>query len=183
MSRRAEIAMSPEELRAFFDQELTLTCATIGPNGRPHLMPLWFIRQGDVLASWTYGASQKVKNLERLPQATVQVEAGKKYEELRGAMLDCDVEIVRDREAILDGRRGAGLPLRPSPAGHVPRAGPSGRREERGQARGPALPPHAHRLLGSPQAWRHLLTRRRAGHSPDHALLARTTRSTSQSRI
>jgi len=102
MSRRAEIAMSPEELRAFFDQELTLTCATIGPNGRPHLMPLWFIRQGDVLASWTYGASQKVKNLERLPQATVQVEAGKKYAELRGAMLDCDVEIVRDREAILE---------------------------------------------------------------------------------
>jgi PPOX class probable F420-dependent enzyme len=102
MSRRAEIAMSPEELRAFLDQELTLTCATIGPNGRPHLMPLWFIRQGDVLASWTYGASQKVKNLERLPQATVQVEAGTKYQELRGAMLDCDVEIVRDREAILD---------------------------------------------------------------------------------
>ncbi len=102
MSRRAEIVMSPEELRAFFDQELTLTCATIGPNGRPHLMPLWFIRQGDVLASWTYGASQKVRNLERLPQATVQVEAGKKYAELRGAMLDCDVEIVRDREAILD---------------------------------------------------------------------------------
>ena len=94
--------MSPEELRAFLDQELTLTCATIGPNGRPHLMPLWFIRQGDVLASWTYGASQKVKNLERLPQATVQVEAGKKYAELRGAMLDCDVEIVRDRAAILE---------------------------------------------------------------------------------
>jgi len=102
MSRRAEITMSPEELRAFLDEELTLTCATIGPNGRPHLMPLWFVRQGDVLASWTYGASQKVKNLERLPQATVQVEAGKKYAELRGVMFDCDVAIVRDREAILD---------------------------------------------------------------------------------
>ena len=102
MSRRAEIAMSPEELRAFLDQELTLTCATIGPNGRPHLMPLWYVRQDDVIACWTYGASQKVKNLERLLQATVQVEAGKKYAELRGAMLDCDVEIVRDREALLD---------------------------------------------------------------------------------
>lgn len=102
MSRRAEIAMSPEELRTFLDQELTLTCATIGPNGRSHLMPLWYIRQGDVIACWTYGASQKVKNLEQLAQATVQVEAGTKYEELRGTMLDCDVEIVRDREGILD---------------------------------------------------------------------------------
>ena len=120
MSRRAEIAMSPEELRAFLDQELTLTCATIGPNGRPHLMPLWFIRQGDVLASWTYGASQKVKNLERLLQATVQVEAGKKYKELRGAMLDCDVEIIRDREVILD--IGVALAYR---YGHAPAGTPA----------------------------------------------------------
>jgi len=102
MSRRAQIVMSPEELRAFLDEELTLTCASIGPNGRPHLMPLWYVREGDVIACWTYGASQKVKNLERLPQATLQVEAGTKYEELRGAMFECDVEIVRDREAVLD---------------------------------------------------------------------------------
>jgi hypothetical protein len=115
MSRRAQITMSPEELRTFLDEELTLTCATIGPNGRPHLMPLWFIRQGDVLACWTYGASQKVKNRERVPQATVQVEAGKKYEELRGAMFDCEVEIIRDREALLD--IGVALAHR---YGHVP---------------------------------------------------------------
>ena len=102
MSRRAQIVMSPEELRAFLDQEMTLTCATIGPSGRPHLMPLWYVREGDVIACWTYGASQKVKNLERLPQATLQVEAGTKYEELRGVMFECDVEIVRDREAVLD---------------------------------------------------------------------------------
>lgn len=44
MSRRAKIAMSPEELRAFLDQELMLAYATIGPNGRPRPMPLWYIR-------------------------------------------------------------------------------------------------------------------------------------------
>ncbi len=102
MSRRAEIAMSPGELRAFLDEELTVTCATMGPNGRPHLMPLWYVREGDSLLCWTYGKSQKVKNLERLPQATLQVEAGRAYNELRGAMLECDVEIVRDRERLLD---------------------------------------------------------------------------------
>jgi PPOX class probable F420-dependent enzyme len=119
MSRRAEITMSPEERRRFLDEELTLTCATMGPGGRPHLMPLWFVRQGDKLAGWTYGTSQKVKNLERLPQATVQVEAGTKYEELRGVMLECDVEIVRDREAVLD--IGVALAHR---YGHVPQGTP-----------------------------------------------------------
>lgn len=102
MSRRAEITMSPAELRAFLDEELTLTCASIGPGGRPHLMPLWYVRDGDEIACWTYGRSQKVKNLERLPQATVLVEAGVRYEELRGVMFECDVEIVQDRERILD---------------------------------------------------------------------------------
>ena len=99
--------MSPEELRTFLDQELTLTCATIGPNGRPHLMPLWYVRDGLTLVAWTYGASQKVKNLEREPRATVQVEAGRdRYGELRGAMLECDVAIERDPERILaDGLR------------------------------------------------------------------------------
>jgi PPOX class probable F420-dependent enzyme len=119
MSRRAQIVMSPEELRAFLDQEFTLTCATIGPGGRPHLMPLWYIREGDVIACWTYGVSQKVKNLERLPQATLQVEAGTKYEELRGVMFECDVEIVRDREAVLD--IGVALAHR---YGHVPAGAP-----------------------------------------------------------
>jgi PPOX class probable F420-dependent enzyme len=119
MSRRDQIVMSPEELRVFLDQEFTLTCATIGPSGRPHLMPLWYVREGDVIACWTYGASQKVKNLERLPQATLQVEAGTKYEELRGVMFECDVEIVRDREAVLD--IGVALAHR---YGHVPAGAP-----------------------------------------------------------
>lgn len=100
-SRRPEIAMSPEELRAFLDETRVITVATIGPNGRPHLMPLWFVRDGDALLTWTYARSQKVRNLERLPQATVQVEGGHAYHELRGAMLECDVEIVRDTPRVL----------------------------------------------------------------------------------
>jgi hypothetical protein len=37
-----------------------------------------------------------VKNLERDPRATLQIEAGDQYQELRGAMLECGVEIIRD---------------------------------------------------------------------------------------
>ena len=83
MSRRAEIAMSPAELQAFLDEERTLTCASIGPDGRPHLMPLWYVREGDVIACWTYGSSQKVKNLERLPQATLRSEERRVGKECR----------------------------------------------------------------------------------------------------
>jgi len=96
-SRRSAISMSEAELARFLDEERVLTCATLGPNGRPHLMPLWYVREGLTLLAWTYGKSQKIRNLERDPRATVQLEAGRDvYGELRGAMLECDVAIERD---------------------------------------------------------------------------------------
>ena len=75
-SRRDQITMSDAELREFLAGMKVVTCATIGPNGRPHLMPLWFAHEGTTLRGWTYAKSQKAKNLERDPHATLQVEAG-----------------------------------------------------------------------------------------------------------
>lgn len=100
MPRRSEITMSDAELEAFLAEERVVTCASIGPNGRPHLMPLWYLVEGKTISSWTFTKSQKVKNLERLPQATLQAEAGEAYLELRGAMLECDVELIRDLAAV-----------------------------------------------------------------------------------
>jgi PPOX class probable F420-dependent enzyme len=89
--------MSEPELHRFLDEERVLTCATIGPGGRPHLMPLWYVRDGTTLLAWTYGKSQKVRNLERDARATIQLEAGRDvYGELRGVMLECDVAIERN---------------------------------------------------------------------------------------
>ncbi len=101
MSRRTQIEMSEEEVAAFLARERVLTCATRGPRGWPHLMPLWYVpRSGPQLWSWTYAKSQKVRNLERDPRATVQVEAGELYHELRGAMLECEVVLHRDLHSV-----------------------------------------------------------------------------------
>jgi PPOX class probable F420-dependent enzyme len=95
-SRRDQIQMSDDELRAFLAEKKVVTCATIGPNGRPHLMPLWYAVDDVTLRGWTYAKSQKAKNLERDPHATLQVEDGELYHELRGVMMECDVAIERD---------------------------------------------------------------------------------------
>lgn len=100
MSRRNQIEMSPEEVAAFLDEERVVTCATHGPRGWPHLMPLWFlVRDGEIWA-WTYGKSQKVCNLERDARATLQVEAGEEYHLLRGVMLECDVVVHRETPVV-----------------------------------------------------------------------------------
>jgi PPOX class probable F420-dependent enzyme len=94
--------MTDEELNGFLDEQMIMSCATIGPNGRPHLIALWYVPDGTALTGWTYAKSQKAKNLERDPRATVQVEDGVQYHELRGAMLECDVELERDTERVAD---------------------------------------------------------------------------------
>ncbi|HEX8074897.1 MAG TPA: pyridoxamine 5'-phosphate oxidase family protein [Thermoleophilaceae bacterium] len=99
-SRRDQIRMSDDELHAFLDEQMIVSCATIGPSGRPHLVPLWYSPDGVELSGWTYAKSQKTKNLERDPRATLQVEDGVQYQELRGAMLECDVEIEREPELV-----------------------------------------------------------------------------------
>jgi PPOX class probable F420-dependent enzyme len=99
-SRRAAIAMTPEEVAAFLAEQRTLVCATIGRDGWPHLMPLWYlVRDGECWA-WTYAKSQKVRNLERDPRCTLQVEAGERYDELRGVMLRCTCRLHRDLDTV-----------------------------------------------------------------------------------
>ena len=99
MSRRDQIRMSDDEVRAFLAEQKVMTVGTIGPNGRPHLTALWYVPDGIGMTGWTYAKSQKAKNLERDPRATVHVESGVQYHELRGVMMECDVTLDRDAKA------------------------------------------------------------------------------------
>jgi hypothetical protein len=102
MSRRDQIVMASEEVSAFLDEERVVTCASHGPHGWPHLMPLWYlVRDGDIWA-WSYAKSQKVRNLERDARATLSVEAGDQYHELRGVMIEAETVIHRNTELTVD---------------------------------------------------------------------------------
>ena len=102
MSRRGAIAMSGDEAASFLADQTTLTCATIGRDGWPHLMPLWYVIQpsSGELWAWTYAKSQKAVNLRRDPRCTLQVEAGEEYAELRGVMLACRAELHSELDVV-----------------------------------------------------------------------------------
>jgi PPOX class probable F420-dependent enzyme len=102
-SRREQIQMSEEELRSFLGEQMVMQCATVGPGGRPHMVPLWYVADGaGELRGWTYAKSQKARNLERDPRATIGIEDGVQYHELRGVMLECDVDVEREPERVAD---------------------------------------------------------------------------------
>jgi PPOX class probable F420-dependent enzyme len=102
VSRRDQIKMSDAEVASFLAAERTVICATIGRDGFPHLMPLWYVMRDEDVWSWTFAKSQKVRNLERDPRATLEVEAGEEYSELRGVMLKCDVTVHRTTEHVAE---------------------------------------------------------------------------------
>jgi hypothetical protein len=95
--------MDEAEVLAFLDEERIVTCATLGPRGFPHLMPLWYVVRAGRLWAWTFAKSQKTRNLERDPRATLQVEAGRgQYHLLRGVMLETEVTVHRDVETVTE---------------------------------------------------------------------------------
>jgi PPOX class probable F420-dependent enzyme len=101
MSRRDLIRMSDEEVLAFLDAERVMTCASIGRDGMPHLMPLWYVLRDRTLWAWTYARSQKAVNLSRDPRATLQVEAGRDvYGELRGVMFETEAILHDDLDTV-----------------------------------------------------------------------------------
>jgi hypothetical protein len=65
-------------------------------------MPLWYVPRDGVIWIYTYGKSQKVLNLERDPRATLVVETGTAYHELRGLMIEAEAAIERDRDTVLE---------------------------------------------------------------------------------
>jgi len=99
-SRRSQIEMSPEGVRDFLAEKMVMQCATIGPRGRAHMVPLWFVGDASELRGWTYTKSQKARNLGRDPRATLGIEDGVQYHELRGVMFECEVRLSPDAQDV-----------------------------------------------------------------------------------
>ena len=95
-SRRDEITLTDEEQRRLIDSERVVIVGSHGPRGWPHLMPLWYVPRDGEIWIYTYAKSQKVRNLERDKRATLLIETGHEYNELRGVSIEAEAEIHRE---------------------------------------------------------------------------------------
>jgi PPOX class probable F420-dependent enzyme len=99
-NQRGRIRMSDEEVDAFLEEERTATLCSMHPDGSIHAVAMWYGFVDGRLAFETKGKSQKIQNLRRDPRLTVLVEAGERYEELRGVELVGRARIVEDEDAL-----------------------------------------------------------------------------------
>jgi PPOX class probable F420-dependent enzyme len=101
-SRRDQIKLSADEQAELLESERIVVVTSIGPRGWPHSMPMWYLVRDGQLWVWTYGKSQKVRNLERDPRATLLVETGTEYTELRGVQIEAEAELIRDTPTVAE---------------------------------------------------------------------------------
>ena len=101
MTERAQrrgraIAMTAAEVDEFLAAERTCRVATSGKDGRPHVVPLWFVWDSGTLWLSSVVRSQRWTDLMRDPRVAVVIDAGVGYTELRGVELSGQVEPVGD---------------------------------------------------------------------------------------
>lgn len=101
-NRRAQIAMTDDEVAAYLAEQRVLNVATIGPTGHPHLVAMWYEVIDGKVSFWTFAKSQKILNLRRNPKITALVESGETYDTLRGVELVGTGRIIEDYEQILE---------------------------------------------------------------------------------
>jgi len=100
-NQRGKIVMSDEQIAEFIEHSRTATMATVLPNGRPHLVAMWYaVLDGEIWFE-TKAKSQKAVNLRRDPTVTVMIEDGLTYDTLRGVSIDGTAEIVDDDADLL----------------------------------------------------------------------------------
>ena len=99
-NERGKITMSDAEVAQFLEEQRVVNIATLGPNGLPHLVAMWFaVVDGDIWFE-TKAKSQKVVNLRRDNRISALIEAGHTYDTLRGVELEGTAEIIDDPDAI-----------------------------------------------------------------------------------
>ena len=93
--------MSEPEVAAFLAGARTLNVATLNPDGTIHLVAMWFVMHGTSPVFWTYGKSQKARNLSRDPRLSALAEDGDSYDTLRGVQLTGTAEVITDPARVL----------------------------------------------------------------------------------
>ena len=103
-SRREIIRMTEPEIRAYLGEQRRIIVVTNGPDGMPHPIPMNYglDETGRVLIT-TFRKSQKVRNLERDPRATLLVESGETYAQLKSVIAYARAELITEPEQIAQG--------------------------------------------------------------------------------
>ena len=86
--------MTRDEAWAFLKKHYTMILSTLDSYGFPHAAPVWYVVIGDKIYFRAQPYKKKVRNILKRPQVCAVVEAGEKYTELRGVMVQGLAKVI-----------------------------------------------------------------------------------------
>ena len=102
-SRREIIQLTDDEIRDYLTAQKTLIIVSNGHDGYPHPMPMWFYADdAGCLHCTTFSKAQKVMNFQRDAKATLLVESGEDYAQLKSVLIYARAEVIDDVDAVID---------------------------------------------------------------------------------
>ena len=102
---RSRLRMSDAELDDFLAHERVMRLATVDRDGWPHVVPLWFLWHERTFWIYNLRESKRTRNLDRGARASVVVDAGETYAELRGVTARVDAALVEEADTTASLRR------------------------------------------------------------------------------
>ena len=96
--------MTVPEILELLREPHTGVLSTIGPGGFPHSVGIYYVLEEDPveLHMWVYAKSQKAVNVRRNPLASLLVESGEPYQDLRGVLVTGRARVITEFDQVLD---------------------------------------------------------------------------------
>lgn len=99
-NERSRIAMSDSEIERYIAEHRTAVMASVGPDGTPHVVAMWYAVIDGQIWFETKAKSQKARNLRRNATLSVLLEDGETYDQLRGVSMEGRGILVEDPEQL-----------------------------------------------------------------------------------
>jgi len=93
---RDQLRLTDSELATFLADSRTLRIATVGEDGVPHVVPLWFVWHEGAIWLNSLAKSERHGHLRDGKPVGLVIDDGDRYEHLRGVRMSGRPEIVAD---------------------------------------------------------------------------------------
>jgi nitroimidazol reductase NimA-like FMN-containing flavoprotein (pyridoxamine 5'-phosphate oxidase superfamily) len=84
---KLDLSLGEEELEDFLASQRTARLATVDAQGRPQVVPLWFVWADRAMFLNSTLGNVTVRNVQRNSEVTAVVDDGESYDQLRGVLL------------------------------------------------------------------------------------------------
>jgi nitroimidazol reductase NimA-like FMN-containing flavoprotein (pyridoxamine 5'-phosphate oxidase superfamily) len=88
-------------LNEYLQQPLIARIATADETGQPHVVPVWYVWDGEALWISSYSNTRKISDLKKNPKISIAIDDSDVNNNTRSVILEGQVELIREPREFL----------------------------------------------------------------------------------